>query len=272
MVLAALLAALALFPFLPRVRGEFGPGGAGASLFWLLPAACAVLSVALFRTLPPAPGARGRDAGAPGATLRLLPWIAAGFVADQAFVGIGYALGWSTFTFGDQRLMGSPISTAVWGVPLCLLLGVIGFERALRGAILGGAAGRLGVARAAVLSSAVGVLLAAPSILLGTAFLEPRYIGSAFVAAACREASFAALYLAGGILPAGLYRGVLHYTEGMGLNDVNALFFPATNYVSSHPLFYLLRGLCAAAAAVTVLAGAHVVARGEGRKARRGSG
>lgn len=257
---AALLGAAAMALLHPATRAAIGRPRLGPVVFWGLPLLAGVLAAVLFRRRPPRGDGPSVPVGWPegGALARLLPFCAAAFALDQGFLGLGHLLGWLTFTYGEQRLVSHPLLAATWGLPLCLLLGVACYERALRGRILAGAAPRLGVLGASALSVATGVAIALPGILLGTSFPDPPYVAAAIVAAVCREAASCAIVLAGGgVLLAGLYRGWLFYFEGFLLNDLNALFFPMANYTSSEPRLYLLRaGMAIASAAALALGGA----------------
>lgn len=52
----------------------------------------------------------------------------------------------------------------------------------------------------------------------------------------------------GGLVVAGLYRGLLVFTEAFVINDWYSLFFPAANYVADGPWFYVARAATAALA------------------------
>lgn len=269
---AAVFCTSGLALLFPVVGAAIGRPRLGHVVFWGLPLLAGLLAAVRFRNRPADPAAaspgttnlaapaasRWRPTG--GAFVRLLPFCAAAFACDQGFLGIGHLLGWITFTFGEQRLVSHPLVAAAWGLPLCLLVGVVCYERALRGRILAGAADRFGIVAAATVSGATGLTLALPGILLGTSFPDRPYVAAAVVTAVCREAASCVIFLSGGgILLAGLYRGWLLYFEGFVLNDVNALFFPMANYTSSEPRLYLLRaGLAVAGAATLALGGAWV--------------
>jgi len=257
---AALLGAAAVALLHPATQAAIGRTRLGPVVFWGLPLLAGLLTAVLFRRRPPRSDGPDVPAWRPegGALLKLLPFCAAAFALDQGFLGLGHLLGWITFTYGEQRLVSHPLLAAAWALPLCLLVGVACYERALRSGILVGAERRLGVLGAAALSLVTGVAIALPGILLGTSFPDPPYVAAALVAAACREAASCAIVLSGGgVLLAGLYRGWLFYFEGFLLNDLNALSFPMANYTSSEPRLYLVRaGMAVAAAAALALGGA----------------
>jgi len=222
------------------------------------------IAAAVIAALLQPPGSRGwLFAGARGTVLRILPFCAAALVADFLYLGAGHGLGWVTFTYGDQGYSGHPARTALWGLPLCLALGVFGWEWALRRTLFVSWAGRAGRGPAFFLSCAVGVALAAPAIVPGLVVPDPAYVAAAFVVAACREVSFASIFASGAGLPAaGIFRGLLAYLDTFVINDWYSVQFPAANYNTSEPRFYLLR------AAAAILSGAIVVFGA--RRARRG--
>jgi hypothetical protein len=262
LLLAALLVALAAASFAPLVREVAGPAHHGTVVLWGLPAAAGILSFLIFPRLPSTGGWAPAGTARRRARRRLLLLGAAALLLDQSFVAAGHLLGWLTFTFGDQHLMGRPASVAAWALPACLIAGTAGWERALRGGVLGGAATRLSAGAAAAAACLPGVALSAPAILQGPAFFDLPYVASAFAAALCREAVSGMIYLSGGgILMAGLYRGTLYYLEGFGVNDLNALFFPAVNIISSEPRVYLLRAASALLAPIAVAAGLRAARR-----------
>lgn len=261
--LTILLLAVPAALFIPGIREAVGPGRYPRAVFWGLPLAAGILSFLVYPRLPeatgPAPGAAAPSGRA--AAIRLLPWLAAASIVDQAFIGLGSAIGWCTFTFGDQYLSGNIRSAAVWTLPLCLLLGVLGWERALRGGVLGGWAGRLPRAAALAISSGAGIALASPVILQGSQFVDVPYVLAAFLAALGREISCCVIFLWRGVMLAGIYRGWLYFLEGVAISDLNSLFFAAANYTTSDARFYALRGLAAVLAAALILAGVRVTER-----------
>ncbi len=87
---------------------------------------------------PPAPGLRWS---------RLLLWIGVAIAVDLAPIGIAYQLGWLTLTYGDQQLAATRAATALWALPLLVLLAVRFYERTLRGRLLPGGSRELGGSR-----------------------------------------------------------------------------------------------------------------------------
>jgi hypothetical protein len=254
--IAAVLMAASACLSSPAVRADIGTGHLAPVVFWGLPL-LAFVAAWLAPRLDAARGRRNASAANPffSPALRLVPWMAAAFAADQSFLGIGHLLGWVTFTYGDFGIQGHPLRTVVLGLPACLLLGTLGVERALRVGILDGAATRWGVRRAALLSMAAGMSLAVPALLPGS-FFEPRVLAAGLFVAFVREVGLILIYLRGGGLPlAGLGRGVLLFFEGRILCDADTLLLPFAQYTTSEPRFYLLRAATALVALAIVVAG-----------------
>jgi len=258
--LTLLLAALPMALLLPGAPGRVG----GQPIYrllatWGVPVA-ALLLAALFSLR----GARGLFfPGAPRTMRRLLPWCLAALVADFSFLGAGHLLGWVTFTYGDQGFSGHPARTVLWALPLCLLVGVFGWEWTLRRTLFVSWARYAGRPIALLISCSVGVALAVPAILPGLMVPDPAYAAAAFVVVGCREISCALIFLSGAGLPAaGIYRGLLAYVDAFVLNDWYSVQFPAANYTTSEPMFYVLRATAAVLSAALVAAGARRVSRG----------
>ncbi|HWN42108.1 MAG TPA: hypothetical protein VNW71_07780 [Thermoanaerobaculia bacterium] len=214
------------------------------AVLWGIPAAALILSLILHpRLTKPAndlPGPIARR-------FALLAVAVLAFGADQSFLGISYWTGWATFTSGAQEVSeGEMLVTALWALPLCLILGIWGWERALRGSVYTGWRRRLERPGAIAASAAVGLALSLPSILPGGEVRDPAFAGASLVAVLCREISFALLFSrGGGLLVAGLYRGALYFAEAFVVHDWNSLFFPSFNYVTSGAAFYAVRAASA---------------------------
>ena len=268
--LTLLLASLPLPFLIPGVPGLFGGQPAyRLAMTWGIPAGAALLASFVSSRWPGSSGprgSRGRPRAAPWALFRLAPWLLAAVLADFCFLGAGHALGWVTFTFGDQGFSGHPARTLLWSLPLCLLAAVFGWEWALRGTLLTAWAERIPRPVALLLSSVSGVLLAAPLIVPGLQVPDPHYVLAAFLTTACREISFGLVFLSGaGLAGAGLYRGMLLCLDAFVINDWYSVHFPAANFTSSEPAFYLLRSMSAVLAAAVVAVGAYLVHRRGGR-------
>ena len=250
------LAALLLLPGTRRAAG--GPAAYRQVLVWGLPIAAGLLSAAIAPRRAPAPETRGSF----GAAIRLAPYCLLAFLADYAFLAIGHSSGWLTFTFGDLPLYGHPILTACWALPACLLAGALGWEMALRGRLLPAWGRFLPAGAAAGLSAAVGLALAVPVILDGASVRDLPFTAAALASAACREIGYCLLVLSGGgVLAAGLLRGLLLYVDAFLVNDWFSPYFPAANFTSSDPILYLVRGGSSLAALALIVLGARRAVR-----------
>ncbi len=266
LALTLLLAGLPVLFLLPAATHLLGgPAAYRQAVTWGLPVAAALLASAVFFRRPGLAALRGSAAGrrdSPGTLLRLAPWCLAALVADYSFLGMGHALGWVTFTFGDQGFSGHPARTLLWSLPLCLALATLGWEWTLRGTLFASWAERLPKPAALLISCASGIGLAAPLILPGLDVPDPHFVLAAFMTAACREISFGLIFASGAGLPAaGLYRGLLAYLDAFVINDWYSVHFPAANFTSSEPAFYLIRSVTSVLAAVLIAAGAWLASR-----------
>lgn len=238
-----------------------GTGRARLVFLWSGPAAAGLLAAAIF----PKPAADPSKGFSAKAALWLLPFCAVAFLLDNIAVGIGHFTGWVTFTFGDQWLYDHLPTSWAWGLPVTLALGILGWERALRRALLAAWAQRVRLPAAAAISCGVGIALSLPAVLGGPAGSELPFTASAILAAASREVGSVLIFLSGGgILLAGAWRGTFLYVDALVLGDWAGPAFPAANYASSDPRFYLLRGAMAVLAAGVVAIGARRAARGPG--------
>jgi len=249
--LTLLLAILPLPLLIPGVVRHVG----GATIYrhlalWGLPIAAALIATAM------TPGRRrGALFGGAPALLRLFPWCALALVVDYAFLGAGHLLGWITFTYGDQGLSGHPFRAMMWGLPLCLALGVLGWEWALRRTLYVSWTGHVSRPVALAISCGVGLALAAPSIVPGLSVPDASFVAASFLVVACREVSFGLIFASGAGLPAaGLYRGLLLYIDAFLIADWYCVWFPLANFTTSEPEFYVVRGATAILATGVVVA------------------
>jgi hypothetical protein len=181
------------------------------------------------------------------------------FAADQSFLGLSSWTGWATFTFSDREMGMSQLAlTAGWALPLCLILGIWGWERALRGAVYTGWRQALPFAdrRAAIAVSALaGLALALPPILPGGEVRDVAFVIASLVTVLCREIALALLFArGGGLLVAGLYRGAFLFLEAFVVHDWNSLYFPAYSYVTNGLPFYATRAASALLGLIVVAA------------------
>lgn len=228
---------------LPYLQSALGPGQRGLyrqALLWTLP----LLVGALAWLLVPRPPAHPDPAAA--LRNRWTYGVAAGaaWAVGLAAVAIGFGLRWLTFTYGDQGLWTNPWKSALWALPGCCLVGVVGWEFGLRRTLYLSLAGR--PAWAATLLA--GTALAWPSIAPGGMPPDRDFAVAALAVALAHETIFTRLFVRGGLVLAGLARGASQYLDGFVLNDWLSPHFPAVNYASSHPAFYGLRAGLALAA------------------------
>lgn len=172
---------------------------------------------------------------------RLLAWIGVAIAVDLAPIGIGHRLGWLTLTYGDQQLAASRATTALWALPLLVLISIRFYERTLRGQLFRTAHETWGAPTAWMLSLACGTALALPAVAPGFSWSEPGFVAAALVTAFARELACTVLYRASGIVAAGLFRGTLAFVDFYLIADWLAPVFPSANYVTSTDSFYLLR-------------------------------
>ncbi|HEX5760881.1 MAG TPA: hypothetical protein VF121_16960, partial [Thermoanaerobaculia bacterium] len=141
-------------------------------VLWGIPAAALVLAAAC--------GREGRDRTRPARRAAGLAAVALAFAADQSFLAATYATGSVTFTQGAQELAGGRLAAAaLWALPACVLLGVVGWERALRGGVYAGWRRRLPAPAAAALSALAGTALALPAVLPEGQVRDPGFVAAA---------------------------------------------------------------------------------------------
>lgn len=239
-LLTILLIALGAGLALPRTAAGLGDVDAyRRAVLWGIPIAALVLSLILHpRLTKPAndlPGPLARR-------FALLAVAVLAFGADQSFLGVSEWTGWATFASSGQQLGLATLA----GLPLCLVLAIWGWERALRGSVYTGWRRRLERPGAIAVSAVAGLALSLPSILPGGEVRDWGFVAASLLTVLCREVSFALLFSrGGGLLVAGLYRGALWFVEAFVVHDWNSLFFPAYNYVTSGPAFYAVRAASA---------------------------
>jgi hypothetical protein len=238
LLLIALGVGLALPWTVARLNDLGGPDLQRTVVLWGLPVAVLILSL-LFHPRLRRPD--GEGPGSPSRRLVLLAVALLALVADQSFLGVASAIGQATLT---PSMPGrAALLMAAWMLPACLILGIWGWERALRGSVYTGWRRSLPRPAALAVSAAVGVVLALPPLLPGgESHRDLVYIGAALAVALCREISFGLLFLrGGGLLVAGLYRGLLAFVEIALIDDWSSLRFPAFSYVTGGPRFYAVR-------------------------------
>jgi hypothetical protein len=246
-VLAALaLAAVALAGWVPPALRW--PARLG--VLFLLPMAAGTAASLL---LPRSARRLGSSARVLG-TARFPGLIALAVAVDLAAIGAGYALGWATFTYGEQSLEAWKLVAVPLALPFTVAVATLGTEWALHARLWEVAARESSPEAASFLAVGLGAALALPAIVPGFEIADPAVVGSSLVVVLAREAIALRLFQTGGLFVAGAYRGLLLALEGFGIADWFSFWFPMANYVSSAPGFYALRALGAAAALGVVAA------------------
>lgn len=264
-VLTLLLLALgALFATPPVWQLLEDPDLQRRAIQWGIPGMALLLSLLLFPRLSWPPG---EAASPPGGRIELLGGCAAAFLVDQSFLGLARLTDWATFTFGAQELAETELAlAAAWGLPVCLGLGIWGWERALRGAVYTGWRRWLPRPAALGVSVAVGAALSLPALLPGGEVRDPAFVAASLVAVLCREISFGLLFTrGGGLLVAGLYRGALYFAETFVINDWYSVYFPAFNYVAGGSALYAARAVAAVLALAVIATITGLLRRRSGR-------
>ncbi len=172
---------------------------------------------------------------------RLAAWLGVAIAVDLAPIGIGYRLGWLSFADGDPHLAATRATTALWALPLLVMVSIRFYERTLRGQLFRLAHENWGTKTAWALALLCGTALALPTLAPGFAFSAPDFVAAALVTAFAREVGCTVLYRASGIGAAGLYRGTLAFVDFYLVADRLAPVLPSANYLSSVDSFYLLR-------------------------------
>ena len=255
--LALVILAAALGLLLPSLRALLGSGPRWRHVvLWGLPAVAGIAGLMIDPGRPAIPKRPATDA-LRRRTVAIAPWAGAAVLVDWLFLAFGQFTGRVTFTYGDQALMEHPLRPLLWALPICLVIGLLGWERPLRRSIYLGWSGALPDPLALGLSCVVGLVLSLPAILPRFAAADPPFVPAALVVVLAREVSCALIFVAGGgLAAAGLYRGAILYLDLFVINDWLALPFPAYNYVSSDPLFYAVRAGAALLSLACIAVGA----------------
>jgi hypothetical protein len=217
------------------LAGAVGVAGRGA-LRWLALLGVPLLAGAAAVAIVPRPRLSAPASG------RRLTLLAAGLVVlDLAPIGIGFLLHQVTFTYGDQTLAAGRIVVMLFGLPAVIAVTIVGWERALRERVYGGAAEAGAPGFGAALSIVAGTALSLVAFAPGFDAMDRRFAAAACVTAILREATALRLFGAGGRLVSGLYRGTLAGIEGLVIADWASFWFPSANFVSSDERFAWLR-------------------------------
>jgi hypothetical protein len=237
-------------------------GPAAAALAALLPrAAWGAGRLAVLVLLPIVAGGlasllvpRGREASTArvAGTGRLHGWIAAAIALDLAPIGLALALGWTALALGDPMQVARRLLLFLLVLPFAIAAATLGSEWALHARLLApaGRAGRPG--EGALLALVAGLALALPALAPG---LRLPVIDLALAAAGVvllREAAAIVLFRAGGLLPAGAWRGTLAALDALLLTEWSPWRAWLAEPAAVAPGFAPLRLLGPAAALVLV--------------------
>ncbi len=259
LLLAGLLLALGLAFLGPAASWAGSPDGYRRLTLWGIPLGVLSLSILLVRRGDPAGSLRGISGGQRLRAARLLTVGLAAIFLDLLYLGYAQVSHAATFTYGAQGLAGGRLAwMLIWALPLWVALGVFGWERALRVGVFTGLRGRFGTLGAGAVAAIAGAALALPVILPGGEVRDASFVAAGLVAILAREGICTILFVRGGLLAAGLFRGVSTFLEAFVLADWYSLYFPALQVVSDTPAFYVARGL----SALLALGAAFLLARG----------
>lgn len=255
LLLAFLLIALGLAFVGPVASWAGNPDAYRRLVLWGVPVGVLVLSILLV----PRGGRAGTLSGAVGArNVSTVAAVCAAIFVDQFYLGYAQATHAATFTFGAQSLAGGRLAwVLIWALPMWITFGVFAFERSLRAGVFSGLRERLGTFGAGAVAALAGTALALPTILPGGEVRDGGFVVAGLIAIGAREAVCTVLFVRGGLLAAGLFRGVSMFLETFVLADWYALSFPAFQVVSDTPAFYVARAL----SAVLALAAAILLSR-----------
>lgn len=224
------------------------PGGAGAPAARLrlpgiplpaLPPAKPVLPLPALATA--ATAATPAPAASPHRALRCLFWGGLAIAIDLTPFWIGDRLGWLTFTFSDAPSLARHVATALWMLPLLVLIAIRFSERTLRGQLFAGLAEGGGTAPAWTLTLLCGTALALPAIAPGFAFGAPMVVAAGLATALGREIGATVLFRASGLLASGIFRGTLVFLDVFVIADWLHPVFPSAAYSGGAGTFHLLR-------------------------------
>lgn len=150
----------------------------------------------------------------------------------------GYGLDMISFTYGDQYMVESLPRIVAWALPVLLVLATLGWELALRKR-MPEALGRFGFTSAA----GIGVLLSVPWIVAGFEVRSVPFLVTSLVGLLSMECTCTILFCrGGGLILAGIVRGVVMLTIGFVLSDWHGVFFTAFTYVTTGTADYVLIG------------------------------
>ncbi|MEP7009289.1 MAG: hypothetical protein ABJC13_03105 [Acidobacteriota bacterium] len=260
LLLAFLLIALGLVFVGPVSSWAGSPDAYRRLTLWGSPFGVLMLSTLLVPRGGPGGSLHGAAGGRTGRV------VVAGFaalLADLLYLGYAQASHAATFTYGAQKLANGRLAwVMIWALPMWVALGVFAWERALRAGVYSGLRVQLGPFGAGAVAALAGTTLALPAILPGGEVRDAGFVAAGLVAIIAREAVCTILFVRGGLLTAGVFRGVSMFLEAFVIADWNSLYFPGFQVVSNTPSFYLAR----ASAALLSVAAALLLTRYSSRE------
>jgi len=243
LLLAVLLIALGLAFVGPVASWAGSPDAYRRLTLWGIPLGVLILSILLVSRGDTAGSLRGAAGG------RVAPAVTAGvaaILADLFYLGYAQVAHAATFTYGAQKLANGRLAwTLIWALPMWIALGVFAWERALRAGVYSGLRERWGPFGAGAVAALAGTALTLPAILPGGEVRDVGFVAAGLVALVAREIVCTILFVRGGLLAAGIFRGVAMFLEAFVLADWNSLYFPGFQVVSDTPAFYVARAVSA---------------------------
>lgn len=168
-------------------------------------------------------------------------WIALAIAIDLAPFPIADRLGWLTFAFGEPQPLARHALTALWALPLLVMVAIRFSERTLRGQLFRGLGESWGASGAWALTLLCGTALALPAVAPGFAFGAPVAVAAGLATALGREIGATVLFRASGLAAAGLFRGTLVFLDFFLVADWLQPVLPSAAFSSSAGTFHLLR-------------------------------
>lgn len=205
----------------------------------------------------------------------VLLWIAIAWAIDLAPLAIGFEAGWLTFAFGATQPGAAQWLTALWALPLLVLVAIRFTERTLRGELFRSLAETWGAPGAWALTLLCGTALALPAIAPGFDFGAPLAVAAGLATALGREIGATVLYRASGLVAAGVYRGTLIFAEVFLVADWLQPVLVSATYGTGAGTYLLLRAAAPLLAALLLARALRVAVpkpTDGGAKGRAGTG
>ena len=186
-----------------------------------------------------------------------------------------FEAGWLTFAFGATQPGAAQWLTALWALPLLVLVAIRFTERTLRGELFRSLAETWGAPGAWALTLLCGTALALPAIAPGFDFGAPLAVAAGLATALGREIGATVLYRASGLVAAGVYRGTLIFAEVFLVADWLQPVLVSATYGTGAGTYLLLRAAAPLLAALLLARALRVAVpkpTDGGAKGRAGTG